>query len=263
MNDSNDNDKDSSPLPPLWSTDHQFDTPSKGAKIPSLPFAGTAPPQVTDDHSPETLEAFRDASASSTKKTDTSDDSKDSLVNGNGKFVFSAAGIDDLFDEAAEMDDVDHIAVDDLMGPASPPLASLKNDEETSTEDSPPKKEARPSRDSPDTKSTGSGSSTDMWQTQFEKLKEYKKVHGNCKVPQKYGPLGVWVNKQRNEYNKYNNRKKGMKPQLTLERISQLNSIGFTWAKAYGQELWEMKFDELKEYKKKVSRGRPHTWSVD
>ena len=85
-------------------------------------------------------------------------------------------------------------------------------------------------------------------------------MHGDFKVPQKYGPLGVWVNKQRNEYNKF---EKGMKSQLTHERISQLNSINFTRAKSYGQDLWESRFNELKEYKEKVSRlDRAHTWSV-
>lgn len=263
MNDCNDNDKDANPLPPPWSTDHQFDTPSNGAKSRSLPFSGTAPPQVTDDHAPETFEAIKYASASSTKKwTDTSDESKDSPADRNGKFVFSAAGIDDLFDEAAAMEDVDHIAMDEFMGPSSPSLSSMKNEEESFSGESPPEKEAQPSRDSPCTESTclRSSTDTDMWHTRFEELKEYKKNHGDFNVPQKHGPLGVWVNKQRNEYNKF---EKGIKSQLTPVRISQLDSINFTWARVYGQELWEMRFNELLDFKAKVSRDCAHTWSVD
>jgi len=37
------------------------------------------------------------------------------------------------------------------------------------------------------------------WQRQFEKLQAYKKVHGHCKVPDRYRedkPLGTWVKKQ-------------------------------------------------------------------
>ncbi len=215
MNDSNDKDKESSP-PPRRCTDHQFDTSSNGMESSS----------------------------------DTNDESKDSPAYKSDKlFDFSAAGIDRLgvFDDAAAMDTVDELT----MGPPGP-LSSLKNEEETtSSGDSPPEKEAQPSRDSPGTKSIGSSNSMDMWQTRFEELQEYKQVHGDFSVPQKYGPLGVWVNKQRNEYNKF---EKGMKSQLTHERISQLNSINFTRAKAYGQDLWELRFNELKEYKEQVSR---------
>ena len=81
---------------------------------------------------------------------------------------------------------------------------------------------------------------------------EYKAKHGNVEVPQKYGPLGTWVNKQRNEYNKI---QKGVKSQLTPERISQLNSINFRWAQSKGQKLWETRFNELKEYKEKVRQA--------
>eukprot|EP00984_Skeletonema_dohrnii_P003370 scaffold1132_cov118-Skeletonema_dohrnii-CCMP3373.AAC.2 len=157
-----------------------------------------------------------------------------------------------LFDEAAGLD-LD--AVDDFTSLSCPPLSSFKTEEETSAEDSPQAKaNGQPPRDSdsPDAKSTSSGSSTDTWQTRLEELMEYKAKHGNVEVPQKYGPLGTWVNKQRNEYNKI---QKGVKSQLTQERISQLNSINFRWAQLKGQKLWETRFNELKEYKEKVRQG--------
>ncbi len=106
--------------------------------------------------------------------------------------------------------------------------------------------------DSTDAKSTSSGSYTDTWQTRLEELKEYKAKNGHVEVPQKYLPLGTWVNKQRNEYNKI---QKGVKSQLTQERISQLNSINFRWAQSKGQKLWETRFNELKEYKEKVRQA--------
>jgi hypothetical protein len=61
------------------------------------------------------------------------------------------------------------------------------------------------------------------WATMFEQLIAYKKVHGNCNVPQKSYEdkrLGKWVNTQRTRF------KRG-KP--TPDRQRQLESIGFVW----------------------------------
>lgn len=236
--------KDSNLSPQIWGTGrNQIDTSPIGAESP---FAGTTPPQVTDGHSPESLEASRYASASPSKKwADMSDVAKDSAMDRNDLDL-------SVFDDEEGLD-LQHDAVSDLMNlSSSPPLLPMKSGEETSTGDSSLENEGQPSSDSPDTKSTGSGSSIDMWQTRFEELQEYKALHGDFDVPQKYGPLGVWVNKQRNEYH---NGEKGMKSQLTQQRISQLDSIGFRWAKKYGQELWETRFKELKEYKEKVRQN--------
>lgn len=112
-----------------------------------------------------------------------------------------------------------------------------------------PEKEDQPSLGGTGTKCKGSGSSKDVWQTRFEELQHYKQIHGDFNVPQKSGPLGVWVNKQRNEYSKF---KAGKKSQLTQERIAQLHSINFTPATHYGQELWELRFNELKAFQEKV-----------
>ena len=59
------------------------------------------------------------------------------------------------------------------------------------------------------------------WKVRFKQLEEYKRVHGNCNVPQRYQPnpqLGTWVNNQRT------------KEETTSEnKRNQLNSIGFVW----------------------------------
>lgn len=241
MNDSDRDSKDSNLPPQIWGTgSNQIDTASIGDESP---FAGTAPPQVTDGHSPESAEASRYASTSYSKNwADISDVAKDSALNRNDLDL-------SIFDDEEGLD-LQHDAVSDLMNlSSSAPLPSLKSGEETSTGDSPLQNESQPSGGSPDTKSTGSGSSIDMWQYRFEKLQEYKTLHGNFDVPQTYGALGAWVNKQRNEYRHF---EKGKKSQLTQQRISQLDSIGFRWAKKYGQELWEATFKELIEYKEKV-----------
>ncbi|KAK1734997.1 helicase-associated domain-containing protein [Skeletonema marinoi] len=240
------------PLPPLRGVDagYQFDTSPNGAESPYLSFLGTTPPQASDSYSPDSPEAVKYASASAEKWRDTSEACKESPMNRNNALDLSEDAImntSHLFDEAAGLDLDD---VDDLTSLSCPPLSSFKT-EETSAEDSPQAKaNGQPPRDSdsPDAKSTSSGSSNDTWQTRLEELKEYKEKHGDVEVPQKYGPLGTWVNKQRNEYNKI---QKGVKSQLTQERISQLNSINFRWAQSKGQKLWETRFNELKEYKEK------------
>ena len=76
----------------------------------------------------------------------------------------------------------------------------------------------------------GSGLITDdLWETRFNELKDYRKEHGNCNVPQTYEPnrkLGHWVLTQRAHYRKFHN---GGGSLLTKEKISKLNSIDFVW----------------------------------
>ena len=82
-----------------------------------------------------------------------------------------------------------------------------------------------------------------QWETQFNEL-EYNARHGDCDVPQKrQGKLGTWVSNQRLMY-KHGN--------LSEDRIGQLNGIGFKWSlKERGPLQWEMRFEELIEYKAK------------
>ena len=57
----------------------------------------------------------------------------------------------------------------------------------------------------------------------FEKLKAYKREHGDCLVPKEYDEdksLGLWVRMQRMQ------RKAN---RLTAERKAKLDSIGFVW----------------------------------
>jgi len=69
----------------------------------------------------------------------------------------------------------------------------------------------------------------DGWDTRFQELVEYKKEKGDCKVPQFYEnnrKLGKWVSKQRQGYLA---RLKGLETQLTDERLSKLEELGFVW----------------------------------
>jgi len=61
------------------------------------------------------------------------------------------------------------------------------------------------------------------WELMFERLVEFKKIHGDCNVPQKHGEnkrLGKWVNTQRTHF------KRG---KLKPDRQRQLEAVGFVW----------------------------------
>lgn len=90
-----------------------------------------------------------------------------------------------------------------------------------------------------------------IWDIRFKELKAFKLKHGHCNVPQKYPPnksLGIWVNKQRMEYNKRIDGKK--KSSLNDTRLEQLQSLGFRWAKRKGEASWENHYASLVAYKK-------------
>jgi len=73
----------------------------------------------------------------------------------------------------------------------------------------------------------------------FDRLKEYKAKYGDCVVPVKWTEdtkLGRWVIDQRHR-----------KFVLSDERISKLDSIGFTWK----AKNWDDMFERLLEYKLK------------
>jgi Helicase associated domain len=68
------------------------------------------------------------------------------------------------------------------------------------------------------------------WDNRYNQLLDYRKLHnGDVNVPQYYPAdkaFGRWVMKQRSEYSL---RLRGLKSQLTDERVEKLDSIGFSW----------------------------------
>ena len=79
------------------------------------------------------------------------------------------------------------------------------------------------------------------WEMKFDALKEYKKNHGNCNVPQGWAEnkqLGRWVGRQREAY---------QDKKLSNDRVRRLKDIGFVW-EPYESD-WEEMFEVLKEYK--------------
>lgn len=80
------------------------------------------------------------------------------------------------------------------------------------------------------------------WRERFLELLEYKRLHGDCNVPQNWEEnpkLARWVSAQRLE------RSRG---ELSDERFRQLDKIGFEWARA--GLTWDERFEQLKEYKR-------------
>lgn len=85
----------------------------------------------------------------------------------------------------------------------------------------------------------------DQWEEKYQMLKDFKKEHGHCKVPlaHKNQRLAGWVDRQRTLKSK---------GKLSKERTEKLDKIDFIWDCTILQEqLWEKRFQELLEYKKK------------
>jgi len=81
------------------------------------------------------------------------------------------------------------------------------------------------------------------WDSMFNKLREYKRTHGDCLVPHVYASdkkLGNWVRIQRAAF-KAN--------KIRADRKEKLHSTGFVWA-VHKLEEWDSMFDRLKAYKR-------------
>merc|ERR1719469_1551881 len=74
----------------------------------------------------------------------------------------------------------------------------------------------------------------------FEELRKFMGSEGHCNVPSRFSDnpkLGKWVTYQRE-----------MRLKISKERVSKLNSIGFTWGTKQDVR-WEIMFEELRKFK--------------
>ena len=85
-----------------------------------------------------------------------------------------------------------------------------------------------------------------------QELAAYRAETGHCNVPKRYGPLGNFVNKQRQLHRKH---MEGQTSSLTPERIQVLEQLGFQWSidardatREKNDRLWMVRYGELKEY---------------
>jgi hypothetical protein len=68
------------------------------------------------------------------------------------------------------------------------------------------------------------------WERRVSELSEFQRLHGNVSVPTGYGnnpQLATWVKQQRRQYKLFCH---GSSSNITLERIEQLQSMGFKWS---------------------------------
>jgi hypothetical protein len=94
----------------------------------------------------------------------------------------------------------------------------------------------------------GSRGANCSWEVRLSELADYRKVHGHCNVPQKYGEnakLARWVTHQRSQYSLH---QEGETSQITLPRIQALESLGFGWRNR--DTAWEDRLSELADYRK-------------
>ena len=81
------------------------------------------------------------------------------------------------------------------------------------------------------------------WKVRFQQLKEFKEEHGHYNVPSKHpGGLGTWV---------YNQRRGGKEGSQRLDtgRTQKLEELGFRWGTVKTSHPWEVRFQQLKQFK--------------
>ncbi|CAJ1965903.1 unnamed protein product [Cylindrotheca closterium] len=85
-----------------------------------------------------------------------------------------------------------------------------------------------------------------QWSLRFRELDQFRLLMGHCCVPHGYQAnpaLARWVKRQRYQYKL---RAEGKSSTMTIERISELERLGFVWD-SHG-EAWMERFNELHEY---------------
>lgn len=97
------------------------------------------------------------------------------------------------------------------------------------------------------------GKQAERWDQMFQRLLEFKRIHGHCLVPNRYPldpSLGAWVSTQRRHYKILIGDDDSVTTPMTPERASRLMSIGFQWATKDPRHVpWETRFQELLAYK--------------
>jgi hypothetical protein len=97
------------------------------------------------------------------------------------------------------------------------------------------------------------------WKIQYEKLIEFKRTKGHCRVPRSYEldkTLGQWVNDQRKTHTKN---------KLRLDRKDLLDEIRFIWrvegAPTFkpDDKFWHQQYEKLLEYRQKNGHCRVPT----
>ena len=88
----------------------------------------------------------------------------------------------------------------------------------------------------------------------IQELAQYKRENGHCNVPKRHGPLGNFVNKQRQLHRKHVD---GQSTSLTPPRIQVLEKMGFEWTanaraatRQRNERIWMERYEELRDYRR-------------
>lgn len=125
-------------------------------------------------------------------------------------------------------------------------------------------KESRDESSDDDASHTDDDDMSDPWTLKYKELREYRMIHGDCKVSEKgkYPQLGQWVTNQKRKYGNTKTGKKGTK--LAQEKIDKLDRLGMFWGKAFPEVTsWESRFEELAKYQKAMGHCNIHISSTD
>jgi hypothetical protein len=96
------------------------------------------------------------------------------------------------------------------------------------------------------------------WEERMAALIAFKEEHGHLQIPIRYKKnlsLGKFVHNTREQYKLFHNQSKlgyQKRCSLTIERINDLNSIGFIWTTERIKKQnddWNSRLEQLKEYK--------------
>lgn len=89
------------------------------------------------------------------------------------------------------------------------------------------------------------------WELMFQRLRDYRDIHGDCRVPQKWSKdpqLALWVQVQRRMYHQ---------GKLRKDREEKLNSLNFIWSiQSLFDSQWNEYFEELKAFCQKHGHCR-------
>ena len=89
----------------------------------------------------------------------------------------------------------------------------------------------------------------------IRELAQYSAENGHCNVPKRYGPLGNFVNKQRQLHRKHI--MEGQRNSLTPQRIRVLEQMGFEWTanakdatRRRNERIWMDHYGELRDHRR-------------
>eukprot|EP00978_Attheya_sp_CCMP212_P030017 scaffold108921_cov41-Attheya_sp.AAC.1 len=85
------------------------------------------------------------------------------------------------------------------------------------------------------------------WDQRFQELVDFKKINGHTNVSQGSGPLGGWVNHQREAFRRL---KEVEHSPSTNDKREKLESIGFVFKCRPTGLPWDQRFQELVDFKK-------------